>query len=93
MSQPKKQTPHTVSASCVGAGDTPQPAAMPTGDTPFHRSSGAEWAPRWLPSTAVAPLSLEAVEDSETQEEDEPNRDVGEEPEASLGRSLLPAEA
>lgn len=69
MSQPEKRTLHTVPANCVGAGDTPQLAAVPAGDTPSRHSTGAGWVTSGRPG----PLSLEAVEKSETQEEDEPD--------------------
>lgn len=44
-------------------------------------------------SWASAHRLLEAVEQDNAQEKEEPNREVGNESEAALGRSLLPAEA
>uniref|UniRef100_A0A8C3BY34 18S rRNA (guanine-N(7))-methyltransferase n=1 Tax=Cairina moschata TaxID=8855 RepID=A0A8C3BY34_CAIMO len=44
-------------------------------------------------SWAGAHRLLEAVEQDNAQEKEEPNREVGNESEAALGRSLLPAEA
>lgn len=47
----------------------------------------------WGGTPGAAPPSLEAVDESNAQEEEEPDGEIREGPEASLCRELLPPEA